>query len=65
MCDYVFVHTYVALAVWCSSVVGRTMFFRAVKLSAVREWPKSSQPGVTTDRSVKVRNSAQHASAQA
>ena len=32
------------------------MFFRAVKPSAAREWRKSSQPGVTTDRSVKVRN---------
>ena len=45
----------VALEVWCSSVVERTMYFRAVKPSAAREWQKSSQPGVTTDQSAKVR----------
>lgn len=50
----------VALAAWCSSVAEKTMFFRAVKPSAAREWLKSSQPGATTDRSAKVRNSSQH-----
>ncbi|TKS88293.1 CUB and sushi domain-containing protein 3 [Collichthys lucidus] len=43
-----------ALAVWCSSVAEKTMFFRAVKPSAAREWLRSSPPGVTTDPSVKV-----------
>lgn len=65
VCDYVYVRLRIALAVWCSSVAEKTMFFRAVKPSAAREWPKSSPPGVTTDQSVKVRNSSQHASAQA
>lgn len=49
----------VALTVWCSSVVERTTFSRAVKPSAAREWLKCLQPGVTTDRSAKVRNCCQ------
>ena len=48
-----------ALAAWCSSVVEKTMFCRGVKLSAASEWLKFLQPGVTTDRSAKVRKSSQ------
>lgn len=48
-----------ALAAWCSSVVEKTMFCRGVKPSAASELLKFLQPGVTTDRSVKVRKSSQ------
>lgn len=51
-----------ALAVWFSSAAARTTFSRAVKPSAARESLKSSPPGVTTDRSAKVRTVSLHAS---
>lgn len=61
VCDYVCS----ALKVWYSSVAEKTTSFRAVRPSAAREWQKSSQPGVTTDLSVKVRNRSRSASAPA
>lgn len=50
----------VASAVQFSSVVEKTTSSKAVKPSAAREWRKSSQPGVTTDRSAKVRKGSAH-----
>lgn len=43
-----------ALEAWCSSVVEKTMFYRAARPLAARGWLRSLLPGATTDQSAKV-----------